>query len=63
MNAYREAFRYTEKRYEVGMVNVVDYQVSKTELLNAESDYLQAKYTFLLRSKILDFYQGRPLVL
>lgn len=63
VNAYREAFRYTEKRYEVGMVNVVDYQVSKTELLNAESDYLQAKYTFLLRSKILDFYQGRPLVL
>lgn len=63
VDAYREAFRYTEKRYEVGMVNVVDYQVSKTELLNAESDYLQAKYTFLLRSKILDFYQGRPLVL
>ena len=45
------------------MVNVVDYNVAKTEFMKAESDFIQAKYTYLLRLKILDFYQGKELVL
>ena len=62
-DSYRESFRYTEQRYNVGMVNVVDYNVAKTEFMKAESDFIQAKYTYLLRLKILDFYQGKELVL
>lgn len=61
--SYEESFRYTEQRYNVGLVNSVDYNVSKTEYMKAESDFIQAKYAYLLRLKILDFYQGRPLVL
>ncbi len=63
VDSYRESFRYTEKRYNVGMVNVVDYNVAKSEYMKAEADFIQAKYTYFLRLKILDFYQGKPLVI
>jgi outer membrane protein len=63
VDSYQESFRYTEKRYNVGMVNSVDYNVAKTEFMKAESDFIQAKYTYLLRLKILDFYQGKAIVL
>ena len=63
VDSYHESFRYTEKRYSVGMVNAVDYNVAKTEFMKAESDFIQAKYTYLLRLKILDFYQGKAIVL
>jgi outer membrane protein len=58
VDSYKESFRYTEKRYSVGMVNSVDYNVAKTEFMKAESDFIQAKYTYLLRLKMLslDFY-------
>lgn len=59
----REAFRYSEEKFNVGMVNTVEYNTSKNNLAKAESDLLQAKYEFIFRSKILDFYQGTPITL
>lgn len=61
--SYNEAFRYMVERYNVGLINTVDFNISKTESMNAESGYIQAKYAYLLRLKILDFYKGIPLVL
>ncbi len=63
VESYRESFRYTEEKFNVGMVNSVDYSVAKTDYLRAQSNLLQAKYEYLLRMKILDFYKGLPLTL
>lgn len=59
----KEAFRYSEEKFSVGLVNAVDYNTAKTKLAKAESDLLQAKYEFIFRTKILDFYRGLPLTL
>ncbi len=59
----REAFRYTEQKYEVGNVNSVDYAIAKTNLLRARSDNLQAKYEYMFSMKILDFYRGKQFIL
>jgi len=59
----QEAFRYSEEKFNVGMVNAVEYNTAKTSLLKASSDLLRAKYEFIFRSKILDFYQGIPITL
>lgn len=59
----KEAFRYSEEKFNVGMVNAVDYNTAKTSLVKASSDLLRAKYEFIFRSKILDFYQGIPITL
>jgi len=56
-----ESFRYTEQKFNVGMVTPVDYNASKTQLLNAQSDMSQAKYEYIFKTKVLDFYKGIPL--
>ena len=59
----KEAFRYTEEKFNVGMINSVEYNQSKTNLTNAQSDLVQAKYEYIFRTKILDFYNGVPITL
>jgi len=50
-----EAFRYTEEKFNVGMINSVEYNQTKNNLTTAQSDLLQAKYEYIFRTKILDF--------
>jgi len=57
----QEAFDYAEQKFEVGLVSSVDYNIAKNNLTRAQSDLLQSKYQFLFRSKILDFYSGKPI--
>jgi len=59
----KEAFRYTEEKFNVGMINSVEYNQSKNNLSSAQSDLLQAKYEYIFRTKILDFYNGKPIQL
>ncbi|HWR99239.1 MAG TPA: TolC family protein, partial [Prolixibacteraceae bacterium] len=59
----KEAFRYSEEKFNVGMVNAVEYNTAKTTLLKASSELLRAKYEFIFKSKILDFYRGIPITL
>jgi outer membrane protein len=63
VSSMREAFRYSQEKFNVGMVNAVEYNTAKTQLSKAESDLLQAKYEFIFRTKILDFYRGMPITL
>lgn len=58
-----EAFRYVEEKFNVGMVNSVDYNLQKNQLTAAKSQLLQAKYEYIFRTKILDFYNGVPIEL
>jgi len=58
-----EAFKYSEQRYNVGMVSSVDYNVAKNNLTKAQSDLLQAKYLYIFNTKILDFWAGHPITL
>jgi outer membrane protein len=61
VTSMEESFRYTEQKFNVGMVTPVDYNAAKTQLLNAQSDMSQAKYEFVFKTKVLDFYKGLSL--
>lgn len=61
--AMEESFLYTEKKFEVGLVNTVDYNTAKNQLTATQSDLLQAKYDFIFKTKILNFYKGEPITL
>jgi len=63
VNAARESFRYADQKFNVGSLNSVDYNNSKKDLEKAESDQLRAKYEFIFKSTVLDFYMGKPLSL
>jgi outer membrane protein len=58
-----ESFRYTEQKFNLGMVTSVDYNTAKSQLLRSQSDMSQAKYEFIFKTKVLDFYKGLPLTL
>lgn len=59
----RIAFAYEERKAEAGRSTVFDFNDAKTRMEKAEADAVQAKYEFVFRSKILDFYHGKPLQL
>ena len=63
LDATQESFKYTEQKFNVGLVNTNDYNLSKNQLAKAQSDLLQAKYEYVFKTKVLDFYQGKPLKL
>lgn len=58
INSSEEAFRYTQEKFNLGLVNSVDYNQEKNNLFQAKSNLLQAKYEYIFRAKILDFYNG-----
>lgn len=53
---------YAKERYEVGLMNVFDFNQAQTLLVNAQSEVLRTKYDYLFRIKILEFYFGIPLI-
>ncbi len=63
VSSMEEAYRYAEQKFNVGLVTPVEYNQSKTSLLNAQSEMAQAKYEYVFKTKVLDFYRGIPLTL
>lgn len=56
-----ESFKYAEERYQVGKISVFEYAEAQTKVITSKSERVQAKYEFVFRTKILDFYQGREI--
>lgn len=63
VSSNEEAFRYAERKLAAGATTAVDYTTAKNNLLNAQSMMLQAKYEYIFRVKILDFYRGVSITL
>jgi outer membrane protein len=61
--ATQESAALSDEKFKQGIINSVDYLVSKTNLIVAESQLLQSKYNLIFSYKILDFYMGIPLSL
>ena len=55
------AFQNTERQFNLGAANSVEYLLAKNNLERARNDLVQAKYGYIFRAKILDFYLGKPL--
>jgi outer membrane protein len=58
-----EAFKYARERYESGKSSVFEFNEAKTKLVSSQLQEVQAKYDFIFRSKILDFYNGKEIKL
>ncbi len=63
LESFVESFRYTEQKFNVGMANTVDYNIAKSQVTSAESELIRSRFDFIFKTKILDFYQGKPLTL
>jgi len=61
VEARKLALDFAQKRFEAGQAPSFELNNARNLLIAAEADLLTAKYNYLLASKVLDFYQGRPL--
>jgi len=59
--AQEESFKYTQQKFDVGMLTSFDFNNAKKDLTKAQSEVLQAKYDFIFKTTILDFYMGKPI--
>ena len=58
LDAFNESFHYTRQRFDLGMVSSVEFNESQTRLARAEREALQAKYDYIFKVKIMEFYMG-----
>jgi outer membrane protein len=61
--ANEELFKYNQQKYDVGMISSVDFNIVKNTLTKSKSDLIQAKYLYIFKTKVLDFYRGVQIVL
>ena len=51
-----KALEFSESKYELGRLSTYEYNEAQTRLYRAEAEETQAKYEYLLRIRILEFY-------
>lgn len=59
VKANEESFRLMNGKFNNEQATAVEYNEAKLNLIKSLSDRLQAKYEYLFRTKILDFYKGK----
>ncbi len=53
-----QAFRSAGRNMEVGLINSFEYSQAKTRFTLAQSEFLKARYDYLFKLKMLNFYKG-----
>ena len=61
--AAQASFDLMSEKYANGKATATEYNEMRTNWMKALSDHIQARYEYIFRSKILDFYKGEPLEL
>lgn len=56
---FAESFRVAEVRFNAGAITQVDYLIAKNNVDRSRINLISARYDYLFRAKILDYYQGR----
>ncbi|MEM6802621.1 MAG: TolC family protein, partial [Bacteroidota bacterium] len=58
LDAYESSFKINEIRFNNGVSNIVEYLTSKNNLDNVRLNLSNAKFEYLLRVQVLEYYRG-----
>jgi outer membrane protein len=61
VNDFEQSFHAAEIRFADGAISTVDFVIAKNNLDRVLTNLVSIKYNYLLRTKLLDFYQDKPL--
>lgn len=61
--AQEELFRNAQESFNSGVMTSFDFDQVRNRLVNAQSTMVNAKYNFVFRKKLLEFYYGIPIVM
>ena len=56
-----ESFKNVQNKFNFGAATSFEVEQVRGRLVNAKSNLINSKYNFVFRSKVLDFYMGKPL--
>lgn len=62
LESCKDAFTLMKAKYEYGKANIAEFDSSKNKYLGAEANLVQAKFEYLYKSQILNFYSGENIV-
>jgi outer membrane protein len=60
--AVEAVYSNAEKKFTVGVMSATDFLIQKNNFTQSQSNLIRAKYDYIFKRKILDFYQGNPIV-
>ncbi|MFJ1261415.1 TolC family protein [Capnocytophaga canis] len=58
MQAKEQSYLYSKERHDVGLMTTFDFNQAKTQYENAENEYIRAKYKYIFKIKVLQYYFG-----
>lgn len=61
LNFNELSYQANKKKYEQGLVTIMDVNTSDNNLRQAKLDLLKAKLTYGIKKRMVDFYKGTPL--
>lgn len=56
------AYQAVSGKYERGMVSALDLQTAANNLLQARSERLRARLQYIIKSRLVEYYNGAPLI-
>jgi outer membrane protein len=63
LRSQEESFNIAQERYKLGAMNSFDFDLVKSRLFNSKIAVINAKYNFVFKSKVLDYYNGIPIII
>lgn len=63
VEAAEKAYNFSSKRYEVGLLQTIELITNQNNLYRTRLDALSARFEYVFRMKLLEFYKGRGMKL
>jgi outer membrane protein len=63
LKSSQTSFFYAQQRYQVGLINSLEYLTSQNNLFQAQTDLISKHYNYIFRMKVLEFYKNLNITL
>ena len=63
LDASSLAFKYAQEKFDAGRATVFEMNEVQKRLIASQAELAQARYEYIFRSKLLDYYMGKPITL
>lgn len=61
VEADREAYELNSRKYEEGLITLIDRQLSANTYFSSRLSLLQKQMLYILKNKLVDYYKGNCL--
>ncbi|RFM35752.1 TolC family protein [Chitinophaga silvisoli] len=63
VDASQKAYDFATKRFDLGLMNTIDYITTQSKLFNAQINKVSAQYDYIFKMKLLEFYRDQKIAL